>query len=281
MKDFPTESCPRVEVLRPQTEGSRGEVGIDDGTRGAVSKRSALSCLTARRAAQRLRRKPKGSQERSTHAAGITEAGRFGDLVERCVAVFDAGPCVLQSEALHGLCRRRPCLLDEGASEVPRAHGGTVGEAFHRQRFREMRAHPLDQFHKAAGSPTHLHQPRELRLAARPSLMHDELLRGVACDLRAEIVLDEREREVDTGRDARGGPDLAIADEDAIGLECHVRIAPPEMLRAAPVRRRAAAVQPSGLGQEKGPRALPGFEPGRPSPEDGVGGERQEDVSWC
>jgi len=116
-------------------------------------------------------------------------------------------------------------------------------------------AHPFDQLHEPARSPAHVHKTRELRLPAGPTLVNEKLLRGVARNLGAEIVLHQSEREIDAGRDAGRRPDLAVADEDAIGIERHVRIPTPSMVRAVPVRRSAAAVEPSGFRQKKGSRA--------------------------
>ena len=169
--------------------------------------------------------------------------------LERGVAGLDRRPGDLQAQALHGLCGRRPGLRREGAGEVPRAHGGAVGEALDGQRLGEMRAHPLDQLDEAAGPPAQFHERRELRLAAGPALVDDELLRRPAGDVGAEIVLDEGQRQIDAGGDAGRGPDIAVADEDAIGVQLDLRIAAAEVVRAAPSAwwrggRRAARPQP-------------------------------------
>src|SRR5207237_1321345 len=110
---------------------------------------------------------------------------------------------------------------------------------------------PLDHLLEAAGPAAPLHNARELGLATRPTLVDDEMLRGVARHVGAEIVLDQREREIDAGRDAGGRPDRAVADEDAIGIEPHLRVPDAEMIRAVPVRGGAAAVESSSLCQKE------------------------------
>ena len=118
---------------------------------------------------------------------GACGQGRRSRRPRRCgqrgVAGLDRGPGGLQAQALHGLGRRRPGLGREGPGEVARAHGGAVGQALDGQRLGEVRAHPLDQRREAARPPAQLHQGRELRLAAGPPLVNDELLRRPAGDL--------------------------------------------------------------------------------------------------
>ncbi|MBP7589523.1 MAG: hypothetical protein KBA72_16320 [Thermoanaerobaculia bacterium] len=52
---------------------------------------------------------------------------------------------------------------------------------------------------EASDRATDIEERGELRLAARPALMDDELLREPAGDGGDEVVLDQREREVDAG----------------------------------------------------------------------------------
>jgi putative intracellular protease/amidase len=73
-------------------------------------------------------------------------------------------------------------------------------------------------------------------------------------DLGAEVVLDQGERQVDAGGDAGRGPDRAVADEDAVGLQAHARMAAGDVDGVAPERGDAAARvddhgQPALVGQ--------------------------------
>ena len=56
----------------------------------------------------------------------------------------------------------------------------------------------------------------ELRLAARALEEHHEPARDLERHVAAEVLLDEREREVHAGGDAGRGDDVAVADEDRI-----------------------------------------------------------------
>src|SRR5262249_40396148 len=67
-----------------------------------------------------------------------------------------------------------------------------------------------------------------------------------------EVVLEQREREIHTSRDARGGRDPAVAYVDAVGLDTDTREHAREVLAIAPVRGRPAAVeQPRAREQER------------------------------
>src|SRR3546814_3500344 len=85
-------------------------------------------------------------------------------------------------------------------------------------------------------------QSRELRLPAWPALVNDELLRDAPPDVGTVIVLDQGESQVDACRYPGRGPDVAIPDEDAVGVQLHLRVAALEPLRAVPVSRGSLAV---------------------------------------
>ena len=65
----------------------------------------------------------------------------------------------------------------------------------------------------------------ELRLPARPLHEQHELARGRQRDVAAEVVVDEREREVHARGHAGRRPDVAVAHEDRIGVDGDVRVA--------------------------------------------------------
>ncbi len=199
------------------------------------------------------------------------------------MAGLDRGPGDLQAQALHGLRGGRAGLRREGAGEVPRAHRGAVGQALDGQRLGEVRPHPLHQPGEAARPPAQLHEGRELRLPAGPAPVDDELLRRPAGGLRAEVVLDEGQGQVDAGGDAGRGPDVAVPDEDALGVELHLRVAAAEIVRAVPMRGGAAAVEQTGLGEEVGARADAGdpsdFRAPQPSDDLLRGRDRADDLA--
>ena len=70
-------------------------------------------------------------------------------------------------------------------------------------------------------------------------------------ELAAEILLDQRQRQVDAGGDAGRGPDIAVLDEDRIGLQLHLGKALGELGAAAPMRHRAPSVEQAGGRQQE------------------------------
>ena len=54
------------------------------------------------------------------------------------------------------------------------------------------------------------------------------------------------------GGDAGRRPDVAVAHEDRVGVDLDVGVAARELGAGGPVRRRAAAVEQAGLGEQEG-----------------------------
>src|SRR6202035_3267612 len=98
-------------------------------------------------------------------------------------------------------------------------------------------------------------QGGELRLPAAPAVIEHELPRGALDDPIAIILRDHREREVDAGGDPGRTPDVAVAHEDLVGLELHLRVAGEKLPRAIPVRGGALAVEQAGFREHEGARA--------------------------
>ena len=86
-------------------------------------------------------------------------------------------------------------------------------------------------------------------------MIQHELARGLLRDLLTMVLGDHREREIDTGRDARRRPHIAVMREDLVRLELHLGIARDEIPCAAPMRGGASAVEQARLGQHIGARA--------------------------
>ncbi len=78
--------------------------------------------------------------------------------------------------------------------EVARAHRRLLGQMVDAQIFIQPLARPGEQRAEPAARPFQIEQRRELRLAARPLAIDDELLGGAAGDLLAQILGDQRER---------------------------------------------------------------------------------------
>ena len=65
-------------------------------------------------------------------------------------------------------------------------------------------------------------QRGELRLAAAAAVVEHELARGLLRDLVAVILRHHRQRQIDAGGDAGRTPDIAVADEDPVGLQLYL-----------------------------------------------------------
>ena len=234
-------------------------------------------------ASQGLRRLAKAANEGAAHAARINEAGTFGDPLERHVTGLDGAPGAVDTQSLDRFRRGGPGVREEGAGEVARAHGGALGEMLDRQWLGEMLAHPVDQVGEAARLPTDVEASRELRLSARPTLVDDQLLRRMTGDVGAEIVLDQRECEVDAGGNTRRRPHIAVAHEDAVEVERDAGIEAREEGGAGPMRRGAPPIQQSRLGQQEGARTDAGdpasLRPLEPCDDGMHGGEGAVDIA--
>lgn len=70
---------------------------------------------------------------------------------------------------------------------------------------------------------------------------HDQVSGDVTRQVRTVVTLDEAECKVDTGGDTRGGEDVAILDEEGIGLDVDVGVGTREQLGVTPVSGRAVS----------------------------------------
>ncbi len=71
----------------------------------------------------------------------------------------------------------------------------------------------------------------------------------------AEILLHQRQRQVDARGDPRGGPDRAVAHEDRVRLDPGQRVAPGQRGALRPVGHGPPPVEEPGRAQQKGPGA--------------------------
>ena len=88
-----------------------------------------------------------------------------------------------------------------------------------------------------------------LGLAARAAQVHHQVTRDAHRGRVAEVVLDQREREVDAGRHARRGVVAAGLDEQRVGVEADGRVGARHLGRVLPVRRGATAVEQAARGE--------------------------------
>jgi len=115
-----------------------------------------------------------------------------------------------------------------------------------------MRQHPLlDQAHATVlhGLAGQLHA--ELRLPAGALEVHHQVARHLQRQRVAKVLLHHGQGQIDPGRDPGRSPVRPFAHIDGIGIHPHLGVAALQLLRHAPVRGRAAAVEQPGLGQEE------------------------------
>src|SRR5207302_10413602 len=98
--------------------------------------------------------------------------------------------------------------------------------------------------------------------------------RGVA----VEVLLHERERESHARRHPSGGPDVAVAQEDRLGVYLDARVAAGELGGREPVRGRTASLEQARAREQERARAHGGGAPGsarvarEPLDQHGIGG---------
>src|SRR5258705_12303866 len=95
----------------------------------------------------------------------------------------------------------------------------------------------------------------ELRLTSRLSQKQDQRLRNGHGDRMSMICFDEREREVDSGRDARGRPEATLVHEDALVDALGRRKSRTQFIEKAPMCRRTPTVEYAGFPEDEGARA--------------------------
>ena len=151
----------------------------------------------------------------------------------------------------------------EQPREIARAHAGLGRELLHREPLAQIAAHVIEQRREAAVGALELEQRRELRLPTRPAVIHHELLRHLARHGLAQILGDERQRQVDARGDAGRAPELPGLHEDAVRIELHARKLPREIVAARPVRGGRASIEQPGGREDIGTRTHAGHAPRR------------------
>ena len=148
--------------------------------------------------------------------------------------------------------RRHADLGLEAAQEVALAHGDPRGQPAETVVVGgvgvDQLLGPADRL--VAGPPAP-HRRGELALRAGPAQEHDQPAGDGPGHLDAVVVLDERQRDVDAGRDAGRRPHVAVAGPDRIGVDAHVRVLGGQAGRPRPVRRGPPPVEQPGGGKDE------------------------------
>lgn len=140
----------------------------------------------------------------------------------------------------------------EGAAELSGTQAGDFRELVDRERRFQILLGVVKGVLDAIGFGRDIEQRGRLRLAAGASMIDDKAPGDAASQLRAEILLNHGEHQINTGGHPRRGPDRSIGNEDAVLLNLDRRKTRLHFARDHPVRRRAPPVEQAGLGKDKG-----------------------------
>src|SRR4051812_32188340 len=190
-------------------------------------------------APDRLRWLSVDADECPSHVFRVTEADRLRDVFDRFGSRLDAATGQIGAKSFH---HARGCgagLGPERAAELAQAHAGCVSQTLDSKRFRNV----IAGIAKSSGDPViprrQIDGSRELRLSTMATMVDDEVLCRAFGDGKTMVVLDQRQCQVDAGRDACRGPDVTVSTENAICLNPNGGILSLKAGRKSPVRRRS------------------------------------------
>ena len=151
---------------------------------------------------------------------GSEAAGESHDL-DRSVRRLERDARRLDANGLDVRTGSHTELLAKSAREVALAHVRALGKRGNGEVGVEVLGDPvLELAQRLALGGLRRELRAELRLAARALHEHDEPARHLQCRLAAEVLLDQREREVHARRHARPTcTDVAVAHVDLVGLD--------------------------------------------------------------
>lgn len=105
--------------------------------------------------------------------------------------------------------RRHTELGAKDPRELPFTDMGVLGQIRHGELTRDISGDVVPQVVDAPRSRDRLERNTELALTARPFQIHHQLPRHPQRDLVAEVIGDERQRQIETRRETRSGPDVS------------------------------------------------------------------------
>jgi len=194
-----------------------------------------------------------GLDERAAHGFRGAVAAGSGGLPDAFCAVFQVAAGGLQPGPLDVAAGWHAHLRGERAGEVARGQAGPFREGLHREVVRRVLGDPLlhvAQRHPAGDLGREL--GAELSLVARAPEEHHEGAGHGERRVAAEVILHQREGQVDAGGDAGRGGDAPVLDVDRVRVDVDSRVLVPQGRAAGPVGGRARAVEQARLGQQKG-----------------------------
>ncbi len=199
---------------------------------------------------------PDSSLEGSAHDLGPGEAAAPRDLLEGGGARLEVAPRPLDAKLLDVVARCGSEFPAEDARELPLGEMQPAGQGGDGEVLVEVLRDPGLQIAQGLALGELVGElDRELGLPTGPAGVDHEHAGGLQGDLTAEVLLGECQREIHSRRDAGRGVDVAVADEDGVGIDVDVRIALGQPGAARPMSCRPAPVEQARLGEQEGPGA--------------------------
>src|SRR4029077_8335423 len=238
--------CNRVAAVPARSRCSTGPTsnGRRSGRRRSES-RDVRALLTSNCAPDRLRRLPVDADECPPHVFGVTEADRARDAFDRFGSRLYAASGHIGAEPFHHTRGCGASLCPECAAELAQAHADRLRQTLDGERLGEV----ITSMANGSGNPVILWRKIdgrcELGLSAMAAMVDNEVLCHAFGDGKTMVLLDQSQREIDAGRDARRSPYVAVPTEDAICLNPDGWVLSLKARCILPVRRRSTPVQQS------------------------------------
>ncbi len=159
----------------------------------------------------------------SSHPFVIAKANFARDPIHWADAIFNPRPRRLNAQSFNGACRSLASFAGEQPTELAGADARGIGETLDRKRFSQMLAGEAECSFDPAGYRFQLQHSGELRLPPWATMIHDQVVRHSSCHLHPAILFDQRQREVDPGRNASRRPDVTVLQENAVSIDLNAR----------------------------------------------------------
>jgi hypothetical protein len=202
-----------------------------------------LAVLASNCTPDRLRRLSVDADERPPHVLRVTEADCLRDAFDRFGGRLYASSGHVGTEPFHHTRRRGAGLRPECAAELTPAHAGRLRQMLECQCFGDVIAGVADGGGNTIVLRCQIDGGSELRLAAMAAVVDDEVLCDALSDSETVVLLDQGQREIDSGRNARRSPYVSVPTVDAIRLDPDGWVVSLKASCISPVRRRSTPVQ--------------------------------------
>jgi hypothetical protein len=149
-----------------------------------------------------LRRLSVDADECPPHVFGVTEADRVRDAFDRFGSRLYAASGQIGAEPFHHTRGCGASLCPECAAELAQAHANRLRQTLDGDRLGDV----ITSMANGSGNPVILWRQIdgscELGLSAIAAMVDNEVLCHAVGDGKTKVLLDQRQREIDAGRDA-------------------------------------------------------------------------------